>query len=233
MVETLDAGPRTGATRRDLLKGAVAVGVGAAVYSTPVVSVMPAYAAGALASFSSESGTVCIWFSPNQNSMIGNWHRDIGGDDENNCGSNPPCMTVSYTVGGTPRSITFSGNPNNSSGGATGGGQGAPDGTPNPAHFGGGAAIALSDNTCEVVVVGVVCQPQNMDNCNNTNANTAPNSWSAGSSTTPINQAAAPNGNVGNGIFLGGQTVYYHTGRTGSGQDSRCKWGFLFNIRCA
>jgi hypothetical protein len=45
-----------------------------------------------------------------------------------------------------------------------------------------------------------------------------------------MTQGSQPNGNVGGGVFTG--SAYYHTGRTGRSVGDRCKWGFLFVIRC-
>ena len=74
---TPDEHAHRGIDRRTLLKGAVAAGVGAAVYSAPVVSVVPAYGASTLVSFTVQSQVICVWFSPNQvgpGKGYGNWH---------------------------------------------------------------------------------------------------------------------------------------------------------------
>ena len=234
-------------SRRALLKGAAAVGVGAAVYSSPIVSSVPAYATHGLSSFVSSSGTQCMWFSPNQVDTGGKWHGrgpTNNAIDSGNTGAGTfipglATMTVSYTVGGISRSLKVTGNPNNEPGSS-----GNNTGAQASEFYGGGVALQLFDPLCELVIVGVVCNSGNsgiqsgnplVADCSNTSTNTAPVSWAVGSSLSVINQAGAPNGNVGGGRFQGDATrkVYYHTGRTGNGQGNRCKFSLLFNIRCA
>lgn len=222
-----------GTSRRSLLAKAAAAG--AVVYAAPVVSSIPAYAAGGLPSCNSASGTLCVWFSPNQNGGFGTWHADVlplSGESPN---GPVPVLTVSPTVGGSTRSVRFSGNPNNIPGNL-----GANLATDTYTYYGGGARIESLDPACAVEIQALVCRPQSgWDDpdtadktkvCRPTNEKAPPASWAVGSSLTPINQAGAPNGDVGGGKF---QDAYYHTGRTGEGEGERCKLGILFTVCCS
>lgn len=228
MGTTTGAEGSSGTSRRALLKGAVAAGVGAAVYASPVVSTVPAYAVHGLSSWSSESGTLCLWFSPNQQDE-GQWHRT--GQDGNEINS-PPTRTYEFTVGGIARQIQFSGDPNNIPGSS---GLGVVGET--ATYWGGGVGITLLTDQCQVVVQGVVCNQNNngSSTCSTTSLSAAPATWAVGSSESPIDQSTAPNGNVGGGVFAGespAATVYYHSGRTGRGDGDRCKWSMLFKLQC-
>ncbi len=222
-----DTTPSEGSSRRALLAKAAAAG--AVVYAAPMVSSIPAYAAGGLPSFNSSSGTLCVWFSPNQNSQRGKWHADADpfnklSSPDTTVGSPSPSMTVSVSVGGSSRDVRFSGNPNNIPG--TSGAASVGD---TYTYYGGGARIESLSSGCWVEVTNVVCRPQSKSTCDPTNDSAAPADWATGSSITPIDQAGAPNGDVGGGTF---QDAYYHTGRTGGGGTNRCKFGILFKVRC-
>ena len=231
MAETENLPDETGTSRRALLAKAAAAG--AVVYAAPIVSSIPAYAAGGLPSFNSSSGTLCVWFSPNQNSKNGKWHADVLPLNADSGATQT--MTVSTTVGGTSRSVRFSGNPNNIPGTS-----GATLETDTYTYLGGGCRIESLDSGCWVEVQHVVCRPQTgwddpADDpdktkvCRPTNETAAPSTWAVGSSSASINQAGAPNGDVGGGTF---QDAYYHTGRTGADRSSRCTFGILFRSRC-
>ena len=222
----------TGTSRRSLLAKAAAAG--AVVYAAPIVSSIPAYAAGGLPSFNSSSGTLCVWFSPNQNSGNGKWHADV--DPLSGDSGSTQSFTVSTTVGASSRSVRFSGNPNNIPGNL-----GANLVTDTYTYYGGGCRIESLDGGCWVEIQHLVCRPQDgwddpADNpgnktkvCQPSNEKAAPADWQTGSSITSIDQAGAPNGDIGGGTF---QDAYYHTGRTGAGQGERCRLGILFRIRC-
>lgn len=220
-----------GSSRRALLAKAAAAG--AVVYAAPIVSSIPAYAAGGLPSFNSSSGTLCVWFSPNQNSKAGKWHADVLPLDGDSGATQ--IMTVTTSVGGSDRSVKFSGVPNNVPGNL---GAGVAGDT--YTYYGGGCRIESLDSSCWVEIQHVVCRPQTgwddpADDpvktkvCRPTNETLAPASWATGSSVNPIDQAGAPNGDVGGGTF---KDAYYHTGRTGANDTERCKLGILFRIRC-
>lgn len=57
-------------SRRTLLKGAVAAGVGVAAYHPPIVSSVPVYATHGLSSIAVQGQAFCITFSPNHDGMI-------------------------------------------------------------------------------------------------------------------------------------------------------------------
>jgi hypothetical protein len=222
-----DTTPSEGSSRRALLAKAAAAG--AVVYAAPMVSSIPAYAAGGLPSFNSSSGTLCVWFSPNQNGGRGKWHADIAPftgqtSDNTTVGSPSPSLTLSVSVGGSSRDVRFSGNPTNIPGNL-----GANLVTDTYTYYGGGSRIESLSSGCWIEVTNVVCNPQNGKSCDPTNDKAAPADWATGSSITPIDQAGAPNGDVGGGTF---QDAYYHTGRTGEGEGLRCKLGILFKVRC-
>ena len=198
--------------RRTLLKGAVAAGVAGAAYAAPVVSVVPAYGATSLVSFTVESGPVCIWFSPNQ-SNFGNWHLPNG--DVNNynpiLGTNvgnggwtcwPPAAQMPVVVNGITRYVNFVGIPDDwvgtQSGTCTDGGSTVTNYTMSTADVpwtGGGVEIFLDPSTragCEINVSGTVggqtLGPSCAGSCN-TPAPLSPSpaaSWAVGSSTSPI-----------------------------------------------
>lgn len=221
----------TGSSRRALLGKAAAAG--AIVYSVPMIKSIPAYAAAGFDSFKSQSGTCCVWFSPNQNSQAGKWHADIlNTTDGINAGSKvdsgaTQTLNVNVKVNGTDRAVSFVGNPNNIPG------SGGKNTTEAYNYDGGGVAITVSDSNCEMLVEGVYCNPQSKAPCDPTNdaGKEAPTAWSSGSSDLAINTGAvAPGGCTGGSHFTG--TAYYHTGRSGGGAGSRCQFSILFRIRC-
>ncbi len=248
-LETETTTETSGTSRRALLKGAVAVGVGAAVYASPVVSTVPAYATHGLSSWRTTSGDLCLWFSPNQVSLGGKWHNEAANTDSGATGSGngDATLTSTYTVGGITRTVRVTNTPDNSLlnvNGTSGlnGNNGASNATTfsndggDPYEFyGGGVAIQLLNPTCEFVVQRLLCNAQGSSTCDTTNDNAQPAPWSVGSSLSVIDQAGAPNGNVGAGRFQGDATrsVYYHTGRTGFNGSNRCKFQIVFRIRCA
>lgn len=220
----------TGSSRRALLAKAAAAG--AVVYTVPMMKSIPAYAAAGFDSYRVQSATCCVWFSPNQNGQVGKWHADIvntldGVVAKTDSGSGQT-MNINVKVDGTNRGVTFAGDPNNI--------PGSEGKNTIEAYFyhGGGVAITSQDGDCEIVVEHVVCNEQKSAPCDPTDNNAAPTSWAQGSSDTAIGggsgTAAAPGGSTGGDHFTG--TVYYHTGRTGGGQGSRCKLGILFRVRC-
>jgi len=219
----------TGSSRRALLAKAAAAG--AVVYAVPMVSSIPAYAAAGLSSFHYESGTCCVWFSPNQNTNKGKWHANIasgaeGGIQATTDSAGTQTMTVQVKVNGVNRGVKFDGNPNNP------GSEGK--GTASDSYFydGGGVAITSLDSNCEVLIEAVACHQQS-STCSSTNDNAAPTPWSQGSSDNPIGltgTATAPGVCTGGYHFTG--TVYYHTGRTGGGDSNRCRATLLFKVRC-
>lgn len=232
-----------GTSRRALLAKAAAAG--AVVYAAPVVSSIPAYAAGGLPSFNYSSGTLCVWFSPNQNSRRGRWHADVlplSGESADTLVGVAPTMTVGLELNSILREVRFSGNPNNTDEVSGANDDGNP--TTDPYVFrGGGCRIESLHANCWVEIQHLVCNPQSgWDDpattektkvCQPTNDNLPPASWSDGSSLSPIDQAlpgtTPPGGDVGGGTF---QDAYYHTGRTGAPDGARCKLGILFRIRC-
>lgn len=246
-----------GSSRRALLKGAVAVGVGAAVYTAPVVGTVPAYATHGLSSWRTTSGDLCLWFSPNRGTAPnGQWEDYAAGVTSN--GTVPATLSRTYTVGGVGRTVIVQGDPNNrflaqagtgadnghasANTGATfcfcttGAENTACTGCADPWEFyGGGMNIRLTAPTCEFVVQRLLCNQQSQNACDTTNETAPPAPWANGSSLSAIDQRAAPNGNVGGGRFQGDATrrVYYHTGRTGYNQGNRCKFQIVFRIRCA
>lgn len=165
------------ASRRALLKGAVAAGVGLGVYSTPVVSVVPAYGQTSLVSYTKQSRVICVWFSPNQESY-GQWHHNETGytDVKNNYdpytgvmggtaswGCFPPAMRVGVQVDGTTRWVTFVGVPDDAlwtqsaTATCTSGGTTVPQYTlvnATTQWSGGGIRITVEDANCEMVVTG-------------------------------------------------------------------------------
>lgn len=220
----------TGTSRRALLAKAAAAG--AVVYTVPMVKSIPAYAAAGFDSYTNQSATCCVWFSPNQNSQNGKWHADIlnttDGINLGSAASSPdgpvPTMTVPVRVNGTDRNVTFSGNPNNIPGSS---GRAVAQAFN---YSGGGVAITSGDVNCEIKIEAVVCNDQK-GTCDPTNTDTAPQTWALGSSDSAINTGAAdPGGCTGGDHFTG--TAYYHTGRTGGGGSNRCKLGILFKVRC-
>ena len=219
----------TGSSRRALLAKAAAAG--AVVYTVPMVKSIPAYAAAGFDSYTNQSDTVCVWFSPNQNGGAGKWHADIedttapiNGIVSTTDSGSTQTMTVEVRVNGTDRGVTFAGVPNNVPG--TGG-----RATTEAFNYdGGGVAITSEDNNCEIKIEAVVCNDQK-GTCDPTNTDTAPQTWALGSSDSAINSGSvAPGGCTGGDHFTG--TVHYHTGRTGSGGSNRCKLGILFRVRC-
>ena len=217
----------TGTSRRALLAKAAAAG--AVVYTVPMVKSIPAYAAAGFDSYSNQSATCCVWFSPNQNSQAGKWHADVvntvdGVVAKKDSGATQT-MGVEVKVDGLNRGVTFSGNPNNIPG--TGG-----RATSEAFNYdGGGVAITSLDSNCEIKIEAVVCNDQGKAPCDPTNADTAPQTWALGSSDSAINTGAVdPGGCTGGDHFTG--TAYYHTGRTGGGGNNRCKLGILFKVRC-
>ncbi|CAB4886829.1 MAG: hypothetical protein F2934_01390 [Actinobacteria bacterium] len=222
----------TGSSRRALLAKAAAAG--AVVYTVPMMKSIPAYAAAGFDSYRVQSGTCCVWFSPNQNNHDGTWHADIvntvnGVVAESHSADGPaPTMNIDVKVDGTNRGVTFAGDPNNI--------PGSEGKNTTEAYFyhGGGVAITSQDSNCEIVVEHVVCRPQKKAPCDPTNETAPPTTWAQGSSDVPIGTgggtAVAPGGCTGGDHFTG--TVYYHTGRTGGGENDRCKLGILFRVRC-
>jgi len=215
----------TGSSRRALLAKAAAAG--AVVYTVPMVKSIPAYAAAGFDSYTNQSATCCVWFSPNQNSKNGAWHADVVNTVDGIVATQNPggtSMTVNVKVNGTNREVTFVGNPNNIPGNL------GKNTTEAYNYAGGGVAITSVDPNCEIKVEAVVCNPQKGP-CDPTNAKAAPTPWADGSSDNSIDSGAvAPGGCTGGDHFTG--TVYYHTGRTGADVGDRCKFGFLFRVRC-
>jgi len=231
-----------GTSRRALLKGAVGVGVGVAVYSTPIVSVVPAYATHGIVSHNFVSDSFCISFSPNHGkggfpSKTGDWHDENDSEDQDanvigEVGSFPSeqdtstslAFTFSVPVNGTQRFFEWGAEP----GGSTM--QGEARGNPNNSAWddvaaytnngwdGGGVRIKLLDPNCEMEIQALGCNYK----CKDSFTGAAP--WGEGSSTEAIFDSgdagggSPPNGNVGvtnSGLtFLpGGTTAYYHSGR--------------------
>ena len=248
-----------GSSRRALLKGAVAVGVGAAVYTAPVVGTVPAYATHGLKSWRTTSGDLCMYFSPNQVSQGGRWYSSSPASNSGTTGNgnNDAFLSQAYTVGASARTVTVTDTPNNENAGVAGttslnGNDGSStstafcecnDGNANEGlgcvgcadpyeFYGGGVAIRLLDPTCEFVVQKLVCNFT--ATCLADNVNAPPATWAKGSSLSPIDNRVGPNGHVGGGRFQGDATraVYYHTGRTGFNGTNRCKLQITFRIRC-
>src|SRR5262245_54262355 len=121
-----DAASPTTTSRRTLLKGAVAAGVGVAVYNAPVISSIPAYAS--LSSISSNSGILCLGFSPNHESQ-GDWHLPTamvtavnpsvgfqvvqGSYHHGPLNGSQNIIKVQFYVGGQWREMWLTGHPNN------------------------------------------------------------------------------------------------------------------------
>lgn len=232
MLENQDNTVEAAGTSRRALLAKAAVG-GAIAYAAPMVKSIPAYAANGFDSYNHQSATCCVWFSPNQNSKKGQWHADVvNGTDgivtKTESGTtNPPTMTVQVKVNGTNRDVTFTGNPNNIPGTS---GKSSVATAYN--YDGGGVAITSVDSNCEIKVEAVVCAPQSK-NCTTTDDHPTfpPTPWAQGSSDSAINSGGtAPGGSTAGDHFTG--TVYYHTGRSGGDGDNRCKFGFLFRVRC-
>lgn len=223
-----------GLDRRALLKGAVAAGVGVAAYSAPIVSSVPAYATHGLSTVTVTGNAYCIWFSPNHESLLGDWHTS--GDGNGSAvpgfpGHGPATdstalitftVPVSGSVGGN-RTVEIQGNPNNSS--FTVLGDFTSDG-----WNGGGVRIKLLDPTCEMQILGVSCKSK----CKNDGSDPEPPaSWGSGSSFSAIDGSAP--GGIGSTKFQGdaSRSVYYHSGRPDhDGVKKRCKLGIWFRINC-
>jgi len=229
-----------GSSRRALLKGAVAVGVGAAVYTAPIVGTVPAYATHGLNSVDFSSSLYCVWFSPNHQSNLGDWHTDTGGTasavpgfpDHSLTGSNVQfnfnVPVTGYTA--TPVTVIMQGNPNNSSFAVLG-------------NFtvqgwnGGGVRLRLNDNKCEMEVITLTCTSKcgSQDSGEDT-----PSSFTNGSSKIAItsipllaNRPSLRIGPAGGRAFQGGGNVYYHTeARDHDGAKGRCKFSMTFRINC-
>ncbi|MSZ03891.1 MAG: hypothetical protein F2700_05485, partial [Actinobacteria bacterium] len=168
----------TGSSRRALLAKAAAAG--AVVYTVPMMKSIPAYAAAGFDSYRVQSGTCCVWFSPNQNNHDGTWHADIvntvnGVVAESHSADGPaPTMNIDVKVDGTNRGVTFAGDPNNI--------PGSEGKNTTEAYFyhGGGVAITSQDSNCEIVVEHVVCRPQKKAPCDPTNETAPPTTWAQG-----------------------------------------------------
>ena len=241
--------------RRSLLKGAVAAGVVGATYAAPKISVVPAYGAGSLVSYTVQSGLLCAYFSPNQ-ANFGRWYGPGGVQNNLNpnsgvVGANnswtcwPPAIRSSVIVAGTTRYVDFIGVPDDWIGTTSGTCTSLGSTVTNynltnatTAWSGGGVQIVSRSSGCEINLVGTInginlgpyCS---YSSCNNSNSSGVPATWAAGSSTSPIGSpttaGSQPNGNVGGGVF---KSAYYHTGLLGRGQGDRCKFTLLFQVRC-
>lgn len=239
-IETTEAG---GTTRRNLLKGAVAAGVGAAVYTAPIVSSVPAYATHGLSTWTTQSDVLCFWFSPNHQSNFGDWHLPsdkvitnvfnpiVGGtnygDHANTISSTTTRMEfrVPATAGGTWRELQVGGHPNNW-GGTTA------DTFKVDGWNGGGMWLRLLDPNCEFLLIGLTDDKKAAVTASG--CGTAAVLTGIGSSNSPIHSGNVnPGTNPGNTLpnpWQGDATQkrYYHTGKQRKGPVP----GVRFRIRC-
>ena len=225
----------TGSNRRALLKGAVAVGVGAAVYTAPVVSPVPAYATHGLSSWTSQSDHLCFWFSPSHDNQRGDWHLPgalanvfnpvVGGVDYSNDANTRSTGLGGVAkslirVGGSWRELHVAGHPNNWDGSTTGGYAGT-------GFFGGGMSVRLLDPNCEFLLIRF---SSGKEEGLSTAACAGSGSLTGfASRDTPINQSSTPGDNLPN-PWQGDATQvrYYHTGQPRKPPVP----GIVFRIRC-
>ena len=235
----------TGTSRRVLLKGAVAAGVGAAVYASPIVSSVPAYATHGLSTWTVESGDICLGFSPNHEGDYGDWHipdsvtdifssrHDFNGtvfSGINHAGDGPQNRSdkdirVWVKVGATWRQVGVSGHFNNWGGASDTGNFGV------VGWNGGGIRMRLFDPNCEMKIQGFFQGTDNdATNCTIT-ANGVMKSSFSPIDNGGVNPGTAPLDNVPN-PWQGDATriIYYHSGQPRKGGN----WlsGVRFRIRC-
>ena len=236
-------GVEASTSRRALLKGAVAAGVGAAVYSAPKISVIPAYATHGLASVTVIGDQFCMWFSPNHQSDLGDWHGDdtdhpsvtaaIFGDHEAITGTGP--FTFSVPVAGSsggPYAMEVENNPNHHESDtqqSTFPGPFDDEASTVDGWIGGGVRLKLIDPTCEIEVLEMTCKSK--CKADGTNPDPPVYQFPGGSSFSPINSDPFPG--TGTSKIQGGQDVYYHSGRRDhDGSKKRCKLGIRFRVNC-
>ena len=205
---------QTAASRRALIKGAVAAGIGVAAYSAPSISRVPVYATHGLSSWSEQSSAQCVWWSPNRNGGDGEWDTGTITGSTGNSGFGTRTASVEYTIAGQVVNIGFQGSPNNKSQDTDGSGTYDSGSDPSAGAPYRGAFISIDNADCELVVSQVAC-----DQCNSSKATPAPAGWVAGN-------------------VQGSQTVQYKSNRFGSavlglkGDKDRCKWSIRYRVRC-
>ena len=237
--ETVERGELS-TSRRALLKGAVAAGVGAAVYASPIVSTVPAYATHGLSTWTVQSSDICFGFSPNHEGSYGDWHLPsavanvfdpinwTNGTNHSGHGTQNRSdveIKVRVMVGGSFRRMSVSGHFNNWGGSS------------NPTEFdvvgwnGGGIRMRLLDPACEMVIQGWYSGTRSAaQNCTETMNRSMRSSFSPIHSAN-INPGTAPANTVPN-PWQGDptRTIYYHSGQPRKGGT----WvsGVRFRIRC-
>jgi hypothetical protein len=229
--------------RRTLLKGAVAAGVGIAAYSAPVISTVPAYAQTGLGTQFVQSGDICIGFSPNHQSSIGDWHvpadvanvfdSNFSGTDYSDHDNAPSTKStadpirVQVFVGGIARELQFGGHFNNWSG--TTNGEYTVDG-----WNGGGIFFNLLDSNCQMLIVGWYSSTTaDATDCTETldGGYTLMGSSNAPIHSGGVNPGTAPPNNVPNPFLGGTGPKYFHSGKPRKGTG----WvgGVRFRIQCS
>lgn len=210
-------GIEASASRRALIKGAVAAGIGVAAYSAPSISKVPVYATHGLSSWSEQSSAQCVWWSPNRNGGNGEWADDSGtstpGGTQSGFGTRT--ASVAYTIAGQTVNVGFMGSPNNTTNGTDGAFYDTGT-TPTPGSAGmyRGAFISIDNVNCELVVSEVNC-----NKCSEGASTALPAAWTAGN-------------------VQGNQTIQYKTNRFGNatlgtkGDSGRCKLSIRYKVRC-
>ena len=204
-------------SRRRVLQGAVGVGVGAAVYSAPIIGTVPAYAQAGT-SYDDGGTSYGIWFSPAHRSFTGgtsygDWHScsaelDPGGTDAGQA------SISGSTTGGCSWRLEMLGNPGNSAGGWNNAGTSytADGGLSGAGLNGGGVRLKLVNTgigNLRLQILGI----KDQGSCHTANTtDAAVRTWATSNSTLPITSTQSANLAYASGIVPAGTNVWYHNG---------------------